>query len=437
MDDEKAAEILDIQCERAEPYVLDMLSRPRKEGKDGAVTYGAPYATKARGNNNAVRILMYDTRWNGTEAEPRIRLNEFTREVELDGKPITDGDEYDIHLWLSMLYGLHLEPRSINGAVEKVAREDAYHPVRDYFDGLEHDGGARVAGLLVDYLGALDTPLNRELGKRWAIACVARVYEPGCQCDATLTLQGKQGARKSSAFRVLAIRDEWFSDSAVDFRSRDSYLALQGTFILEFSEMDSLRRADQEAAKAWLTSRHDKYRPPYGRRMVTVPRSNVTVATTNSVEFLGDPTGSRRIWPVTVGHIDLDKLISDRDQLWAEARALYMAGERWHLDTTEEVALATYSQRFAHQDAWAEATAHWLAGSASFEFGVKEALNGIGVETERMTRGDAIRMAKILQQLGCEKTGERKRVNGVRCYPWRKPTTVINLDRSRSAEPAD
>ena len=38
------------------------------------------------------------------------------------------------------------------------------------------------------------------------------IFQPGCKFEIMLCLVGGQGAGKSTFFRLLAVRDEWFSD---------------------------------------------------------------------------------------------------------------------------------------------------------------------------------------------------------------------------------
>jgi predicted P-loop ATPase len=73
--------------------------------------------------------------------------------------------------------------------------------------------------------------------------------------------------------------------------------------------------------KAFMTSTEDRYRPPFGRNPVNVKRSGVIVGTTNTQDFLHDPSGSRRFWVIPVGGLEIAQLRQLREQLVAEAVA--------------------------------------------------------------------------------------------------------------------
>ena len=84
-----------------------------------------------------------------------------------------------------------------------------------------------------------------------------------------------------------------------------------------------MRRADIERVKAFASRSADRYRPSYGRHVITAPRQCICIGTTNSERYLKDETGARRFWPVRCGRIDVAAAARDRDQLWAEALSLY------------------------------------------------------------------------------------------------------------------
>ena len=210
------------------------------------------------------------------------------------------------------------------------------------------------------YLGAEDTAFNRSVGALWLISAVARIFRPGVKADHMLVLEGPQGARKSTALKILAGED-WFTDELPDLGSKDAAMHMQGVWIIEIAELDAIGKAEVSRIKAFLTRTTDRFRPPYGRYTIEVPRQCVFAGTVNPDTYLRDETGNRRFWPVRCGTIDIDALARDRDQLWAEAVARFRAGAIWWLDTPELIAAATAEQEKRYQaDAWDDLIANWI-----------------------------------------------------------------------------
>jgi putative DNA primase/helicase len=174
--------------------------------------------------------------------------------------------------------------------------------------------------------------------------------EPGCKMDTVLVLHGGHGKGKSTMCRTMAHTDAWFSDSRIEWDSKDKYVALQGVWLYELAELAGKRKAEQETVKNYISSATDKYRPPYGRSMVEVPRSCIFLASTNEGEPLADPTGSRRWWVVTVGTVDVDLVRAEYAQVWAEAVVAYHAGEPHHLDRELEVHREEANETYEAQD---------------------------------------------------------------------------------------
>lgn len=283
-----------------------------------------------------------------------LRFNEFSLRVELGavppwrdasiGSPWTDDDDYALEVWLQER-GVEVRQRGVvESSVAFAAKGHTVHPVREYLAGLAWDRTARLDTWLERCLDA-DGPREYlgAVGTRFMISAVARPSEPGCQVDHTLVFEGAQGIGKSEAARTLAVRSAWFADDMPDLANKDAAIQLAGKWLIELAELASVRRADIERAKAFLSRPVDTYRPPYGRRTVSIGRQCVFIATTNEALYLRDPTGNRRFWPVKCGRIDLDALRAERDQLWAEAVHLYHAGVQWH-PTENEFALAAAEQ---------------------------------------------------------------------------------------------
>ena len=164
--------------------------------------------------------------------------------------------------------------------------------------------------------------------KKWLISAVARAYEAGCKADLVLIMEGKQGAKKSTFFETLASVN-WFTDNLRDFDTKEASQALEGNWIIELGELSQFKRSEIEAQKAFISRRVEKYRKPYARYEIAVPRMCVFAGTTNRNDYLTDTTGNRRYLPCKVGEIDIEWVESNRDQLWAEAVHMYKEGSFW------------------------------------------------------------------------------------------------------------
>lgn len=358
-----------------------------------------------------------------------IEWDEMAQVVTIARKPIRDVDISVIRAEIERCFqgdadgnGMRFAVEDVSRAVEQVAHQSPFHPVREYLEGLEWDGVERLRLVPADILRAEDSPINRALIRRFFISAVARALSPGCKVDTVLILTGPQAARKSTFFAVLA--GDWFSDEVVDIHNKDAFLTMASTWIHEWSELETMARArDVDALKAFLSKRIDSYRPPYGRSIVRVPRSCVIVGTTNRAEFLSDETGERRYWPVTVGsEIDIDTLRSIRDQLWAEAVAAYRAGEQWWLTREEGAELAAVHARHVVTDAWTELISDWMAdrdGTALAPPTTGEVLHGaLDKPVGQWTRGDEMRVAKILSRLGYVRKPGPRDTHGRRRWTW-------------------
>jgi predicted P-loop ATPase len=164
-----------------------------------------------------------------------IRKNELSGKVDIVGNlgwhrtssGLTDTDVYQIQWYLEKNYGLKND-RSINKALNIVASENKYHPIRDYLEQLEWDGQPRIDDLLPRYLGADKDNYTKEIMHLLMMAALRRIYEPGCKFEIMVCLVGGQGAGKSTFFRFLAINDEWFSDDLKRIDDEHVYRKMQG-----------------------------------------------------------------------------------------------------------------------------------------------------------------------------------------------------------------
>jgi len=276
-----------------------------------------------------------------------VRYNAFSNRLEITRSPPwrevspgsqwSDRDDTALMQWMQR-EGIQIRSApSISRCVEAVAKDAEFHPVHDYLKALVWDGVPRISTWLVRYMGAKGTEeYLGAVGRRWLISAVARVMRPGCQADHALVLEGLQGAGKSRTARALSVKAEWFADRLPDIHTTDAAIQLAGVWVVELAELAAVRKAENEAVKAYLSRTHDNYRPPYGRYRISVPRQCVFIGSTNESAYLTDRTGNRRFWPVACGDIDIEYLERDRDQMWAEAYQAFMNHEPWHLDTDEQ-----------------------------------------------------------------------------------------------------
>ncbi|MCM0760279.1 virulence-associated E family protein [Sporomusa sphaeroides DSM 2875] len=260
-----------------------------------------------------------------------------------------DVDDDGLLWYMEKIYGITGEKRILAGT-SLCAHKNTINDVRDYLTSLHWDGIKRLDTLLIDYLGAKDTPYTRAVIKKSLVAAVARVMTPGCKYDYMPILAGPQGLGKSTFLRLLGKR--WYSDSLQTFEGKEASEMIQGVWINELGELNGMSRTETNAVKQFLSRTEDIYREPYGRRTGVYPRRCVFFGTTNDNEFLRDRTGNRRFWPVDVGQQPATKSVfkqleEEVPQIWAEAYCYWQLGEALFLsgEAEEEAKLEQESHR--------------------------------------------------------------------------------------------
>ncbi len=165
-----------------------------------------------------------------------IVFNEFKGTVDVIG-PLpweqvrpgwNDADLANAKLYFERVYGIWSPTKFKDALLAVVSAERKYHPVKRYLNGLTWDGNERLDTLLIDYMGAEDSPYVRAVTRKTLCAAVARIYEPGIKFDSMLVLNGPQGMGKSTFYALLG--REWFSDSLsiADMRDKTAAEKLQG-----------------------------------------------------------------------------------------------------------------------------------------------------------------------------------------------------------------
>lgn len=335
------------------------------------------------------------------------RKNTLVAVADMPWRPAGQIDDpwlTELQAWLEGQVHVQWADTAVYRAVQAVAHRRQYDPVADYLRRLEWDGQLRVSDLLIRLGGAEDTPLIRAMTRCWMISAVQRALHPGCQVDHVLILEGKQETKKTSFFREMATM-EYFGEGQPQLDSKAGSESLQGPWIYELGEMGVLSRHDSEIIKQYITCRIDRYRAAYDRVVSDHPRRVVFGGSTNDARYLRDPTGGRRWWPVQVSGIDIDKLLAERDQLWAEAVVAAKAGEpHWLRGPLKEDAGRAQEERLII-DPWEDEIACHIA-SRELEGGPMVRLSAADVWTilevpiERRGGQTGQRVAAIMRRLG-------------------------------------
>jgi predicted P-loop ATPase len=372
--------------------------------------------------DNAALMLEHNGAWEGVLAYNEFDGGYYVRRPPPEpvhaevGEEITDIFDTEVTRWLERKH-IMVTPSVVHQVVNLVARRNSFHPVRDYLNSLPSwDRTERIGTWLRDYCGVVHSDVAPNhfamaAGRKFLISAVARVFGPGSKVDHVLVIEGVQGLGKSTVVRILA-GDEFYSDQLGELGSKDASMQLRGVWIMELAELGQLLRTENAQAKAFFTRQMERFRPPYGRRLVAMPRQCVFVGTINSDSYLLDETGNRRYWPVYATAVKLDKLRQDRDRLWAEALHAYRKGERCWLEDKQLIEEAIEEQRDRYvEDPW--------------QARIREYVDGKGSHTGKEPKED-VSIWEVLRDglwLTAEKCDQRAANRVVRCLTaldWRR-----------------
>ena len=373
---------------------------------------------------NVGLILEHHPAWRGV-----LGFNEFSGEIVKIRRPPWGGelgtwenhDDAALDEWLTR-GEFQLVIRALGTlaeSVEHVARKNTFNPVKTHLEGLPSWDGERR---LTDWLAALTDNENddylRLVGEFFLIGMVKRIYEPGCKFDYMIVLEGKQGLGKSTFLSILG--GDWFSETPFEISTNEGNMRIQGVWLQEMPEMGMFTKAEDTAFKSFLAITRDKYRRPYDRRPIEKPRVCLFGGTTNLKQYLKDPTGNRRIWPVWCNEIDNEGLRDIREQLFAEALHLYRSGARCYPTRDEERNLFEPEQRERLiQEGWEEIVKNYLSNPetdirlCNFFTSVDLLTKAIGMEKHKVDDRQMMRLGRIMSKIGWER---RRCPSGTR--PW-------------------
>lgn len=292
----------------------------------------------------------------------RIVFDEFARSVVYLGRKVwgglpewSDADTTELRLWCEG-WGMQFSKGEVDDVVIAAAKRCTINSLHDFFDNElpEWDKTPRIDTLFADCLGAEENEDNALIARKTLLGGLERALNTDRSKVQTVTvLQGAQGIKKSTFWEKLCPVPAWFADSKINIGHKDGYSVLAGSFIIELGELASLKRADRDEIKNFISADSDKYRPSYARYDSVFNRHNIFVGSVNDNEFLSDPTGNRRFKVVAcAGGKDVYEVMTQDYvlQLWAEAMTLREEGVVHWYDETEEARTEAIAADFMKRD---------------------------------------------------------------------------------------
>lgn len=231
---------------------------------------------------------------------------------------LTNADRAQISAHIQRSYNMPRPAQEqLNGVIDMVAQDNAFHPVVEYLEGLEWDGVSRIE----TYLPGAPDAYTRRVARLVAVQAVARALDPGVKVDNCLILTGRQGLGKSWFVETMARGWTCTLGPIEGGGLRDTVMAMTRSWITVADEGFAMKKADAEALKQFVTLTHDVIRLPYAREHVKLPRRQVIWGTTNDAVFLRAQEGNRRFLIVEVAEkLDFGKYSDEYvNQVWAEA----------------------------------------------------------------------------------------------------------------------
>jgi len=328
---------------------------------------------------------------------------------------LTDNQLTQLRLDLAQKGFMSISRQDISDIAHHAGYVNRFDSAQLWLNDLIWDGQARVERFFNEYFGTVDDDYCRAVALYLWTALAGRVLEPGCQADMVPILYGEQGCGKSTGIAAMVPERAYFCE--LDLSDRDDNLSrkMRGVLIAELSELRGLRTKDAESIKDFITRKHENWVPKYKEFSTTFARRLIFIGTTNESQFLADSTGNRRFLPVTVGVVDPDAILRDRDQLWAEAGRLYrQQGIQYQ---QAEVLARQQHADYEIKDAWEEAIFEWIdlrrnrmlfSGISTQEI-LDEVLE---LPLAKHDRANQTRVMSIMRKLGCH----NRRIR--RVYRW-------------------
>lgn len=260
---------------------------------------------------------------NHAYCEGKFRFNEFSNKAMFDGIPVTDVVEGDILRWLcaEFKFGGN-QPKVLTRAIDQVSRLSKYDELKEWLVSLpDWDKTPRLNKWLIDWCGAEESATTAWIGYVTIMQLAVRAINPGVQARYVTVLEGPENIGKTRAIKILG--DPWTRTFDISMENKEAHMAIQGVWLSELSELDTLRKTAETRLKSFISQTEDTYIPKYANHAVVHPRRTVFMGTTNEDIYLPG-MGNTRFLPVKTKSFNLPALKANRDQLISEAIHVYL-----------------------------------------------------------------------------------------------------------------
>ena len=227
-----------------------------------------------------------------------IAYNELTNVIEIKDKqgkikPLEKRDKELFRMEIEKRFKFKAKVIDLDTAIISASDKFRYHPIKNQILAVSWDEQPRAESFFIDVLGVEDNVYNRECTRKWLLAGIYRLFEPGTKFDEMLIIHGEQGLSKSTTFKKLALN---FYVSETEKLSLETLIKIELAWIVDFTELATMKKTDLDTFKAWLSETNDTYRGKYDKKARTHERNFIICGTTNDKEILTDRTGNRRYW---------------------------------------------------------------------------------------------------------------------------------------------
>jgi predicted P-loop ATPase len=380
---------------------------------------------------NMSMILQNHIEWKG-----RLRFDTFRRAPTLDNEPLSDILEGKVAEWFGDNYGFGgNHQRSITRAIQQAASAREYDSLLEWVHRLpKWDGTERLNTWLVDLCGAKANNDEQQaayvewVGRVSIMQMMARALSPGCLARYVLILEGDENIGKSTLISKLG--GKWATTFKISMDSKEAHMAIQGFWVAELEELDTMYKTTEQRLKAFITNTDDHFIPKYANYAVTYPRRCVFIGTTNDSRYLKGLTGNTRFLPVRISEIDFSAVDASRDQLLAEALHILTEDPTtpWWVEPKELMGIIGHARDMRREiNVYEEELRSWLDGEDEMHPGYKKTITWqeiakkfLGIENRERWKDKSLQ-AQILGAL--PSMGWARRKVGSRSY-WERIETA-------------